>query len=83
VKLSDEPVAAPLLDSVDAAALLGIPVSTLRRYATLGYVPSLKFSRSKNAHRFFEPATIEALRAGGLDALEPARRPRNGNGAST
>jgi hypothetical protein len=66
-----------LLDATEAAAMLGIPVHTLRRYATLGAVPSIKFSRARNAHRFYRPEDIEALRRGGFDALDGRH---NGNG---
>jgi DNA-binding transcriptional MerR regulator len=59
-----------LLDATEAATMLGIPAHTLRRYATLGHIPSVKFSRAPNAHRFYNPDVIEALRRGGLAALD-------------
>lgn len=63
-----------LLSSEQAAELLGIPVGTLRRYATRGEVPSVKLGRAKNAHRFYDRETIVALRR---------RAMSNGNGGSS
>jgi DNA-binding transcriptional MerR regulator len=53
-----------LIDSTEATEILGIPVGTLRRYATLGYVPSLKISRAANGHRYFERDVIETFASG-------------------
>jgi hypothetical protein len=83
VTLMDGQERTPLLDSKAAAAMLGIPVGRLRRYAVLGHVPSVKFSRARNAHRFFESDAIDVLRQGGLDALDDLLAHRNGNGAVT
>jgi excisionase family DNA binding protein len=80
--LVDEHVAADeLLTTEDAARLLGISAGALRRYAWLGTIPSVKFGRAPNAHRFFERRVIQAARAGGIDALDELRH-ANGNGGT-
>jgi excisionase family DNA binding protein len=61
-----------LLGAREAAELLGVTRNTLWRLAHRGDIPSVKFSRARNSHRFFEREVIEALRRGGLGASSRA-----------
>jgi hypothetical protein len=75
VSVEDQQVASSeLLPTEDAAKLLGISPSALRRFAWRQEIPSIKLGRARNAHRFFEPRVIEVARRGGIAALDELQR---------